>query len=88
VKMITQDDLVRIDGLLATPAAGGNPLTDFRGSFPGLSLTRCDAFDMRDEQAFREYRTFNLYRVDGRDHCWHITDDPNAATGIVVAARN
>ena len=85
--MITQDDLGRIDGLLAAPAAGGNPLPDFRGTFPGLSLTRCDAFDMRDEQAFREYPTFNLYLVDGRDHCWRITPDPNAATGIVVASR-
>ncbi|WP_461579820.1 hypothetical protein [Thiobacillus sp.] len=86
--MITQDDLVRIDGLLATPATGSNLLSDFRSRFPGISLTRCDAFDMRDEQAFREYPTFNLYLVDGRDHCWHITRDPNAATGIVLAARN
>ena len=86
--MISQDDLMRIDGLLASPAAGSNPLTDFRGTFPGLSLTRCDAFDMRDEQVFREYPAFNLYLVDGRDHCWHITQDMNAATGIVVAARN
>lgn len=86
--MITADDLARIDGLLGTPVAGGNPLPDFRGTFPGLSLTRCDAFDMRDEQAFREYPTFNLYLVDGRDHCVHITHDPNTATGIVIAARN
>ena len=86
--MITPDDLVRIDDLLATPTTGSNPLTDFRGSFPGLSLTRCDASDMSDEQAFREYPAFNLYLVDGRDHCWHITDDMNIATGVVVAARN
>ena len=86
--MISESDLVRLDGLLATPAAGSNPLQDFRGSFPGLSLTRCDAWDMRDEQAFREYPAFNLYLVDGRNHCWQITRDPNAATGIVVAARN
>lgn len=86
--MITPDDLVRIDDLLATPATGSNPLTDFRGAFPGLSLTRCDASDMSDEQAFREYPAFNLYLVDGRDHCWHITDDMNIATGVVVAARN
>ena len=86
--MISPDDLMRIDGLLANPSAGSNPLTDFRGTFPGLSLTRCDAYDMRDEQAFREYPAFNLYLIDGRDHCWHITRDPNAATGIVVAARD
>jgi hypothetical protein len=85
--MISPDDLARIDGLLAVPPAG-NPLAEFRTHFPGLSLTRCDAGDMSSEPVFREYPKFKLYLVDGRDHCWHITNDPSAATGIVVAARN
>ena len=85
--MITQDDLSRLDAMLVTPAAG-NPLAEFRTRFPGLSLTRCDASDMSTEQAFREYPAFNLYLVDGRDHCWRVTHDPAAATGVVVAARN
>lgn len=85
--MIGADDLVRIDGLLAAPSEG-NPLADFRGRFPGLSLTRCDVSDMGGETAYREYAKFNLYLVDGRDHCWHITQDPETATGIVVAVRN
>jgi hypothetical protein len=84
--MITQDDFVRIDGMLAAPPAGANPLADFRKSFPSLSLTRCDAADMSGEEPFRAYPRFNLYLVDGRDHCWRITDDLDAATGIVVAA--
>lgn len=83
--MISQDDLLRMDSLLAAPE--GNPLADFRKRFPGLSLTRCDAQDMSGEAAYREYAGFNLYLVDGRDHCWRITDDPAAATGFVVAAR-
>jgi hypothetical protein len=85
--MITQDDLVRIDGLLAAPPAVPNPFADFRSRFPGLSLTRCDAEDMSGEEPFRAYAKFDLYLVDGRDHCWRITNDPDAATGIVVAAR-
>jgi hypothetical protein len=85
--MIGPDDLARLDDLLAAPPAG-NPLAEFRTHFPGLSLTRCDAGDMSSEQVFREYPKFKLYLVDGRDHCWHITSDPTAATGIVVAARN
>ncbi|HEY9146638.1 MAG TPA: hypothetical protein VIN36_08125 [Thiobacillus sp.] len=85
--MISPDDLARIGTLLAAPPAG-NPLADFRSRFPGLSLTRCDAGDMGGEAPYREYPSFNLYLVDGRDHCWHLTGDPAAATGIVVAARN
>jgi hypothetical protein len=85
--MISGDDLARIDDLLAAPPAG-NPLAEFRSNFPGLSLTRCDAGDMSSEPVFREYPQFKLYLVDGRDHCWHITNDPAAATGIVVATLN
>lgn len=77
--------LAQIDGLLA--AAAENPLADFRREFPGLSLTRCDLSDMAGEEPFRKYAKFNLYLVDGRDHCWRITADPDAATGIVVAAK-
>jgi hypothetical protein len=85
--MISPDDLARLDDLLAAPPAG-NPLAEFRSNFPGLSLTRCDAGDMSSEPVFREYPQFKLYLVDGRDHCWHITNDPTAATGIVVATLN
>jgi len=85
---MTQDDLARIEALLANARQEEQPLADFRQRFPGVSLTRCDAQDMSGEAAYREFPQFNLYLVDGRDHCWHITDDPNTATGIVVAARN
>lgn len=86
--MISPDDLARLGNLLALPPAEGNPLADFRSRFPGLSLTRCDASDMGGEAPYREYPSFNLYLVDGRDHCWRLTGDPVAATGVVVAARN
>ena len=86
--MVSPDDLARLGKLLAEPPQGGNPLADFRSCFPGLSLTRCDASDMSGEVPYREYPSFNLYLVDGRDHCWRLTGDPAAATGVVVAARN
>lgn len=86
--MIGPDDLACIDDLLLAPPAGGNPLADFRSKFPGLSLTRCDASDMGGEAPYREYPSFNLYLVDGSAHCWQLTGDPAAATGVVVAARN
>ncbi len=82
---LSESDLARIDALLATAEAGGIPLPDFRQNFPGLSLTRCDASDMSGETPYREYPKFKLYLVDGRDHCWRITGDFAAATGIVVA---
>jgi len=85
---MTESDFTRIETMLATAEDGQNPFADFRRRFPALSLTRCDASDMSGEEPFREYPKFNLYLVDGRDHCWHITVDPASATGIVVAARH
>lgn len=85
--MISHDDLTRIEHLLSAPP-DANPLANFRRDFPGLSLTRCDAADMSGEAPFREYSKFNLYLVDGRDHCWRLTGDPESATGFVVATRN
>lgn len=85
---LTSDALARIETLLANARKGEQPLADFRQHFPGVSLTRCDAQDMSSETAYREYPQFNLYLVDGRDHCWRMTGDPTIATGIVVASRN
>ena len=71
--------------LLADPAGGS--VTAFRAEFPGVTLTRCDAGDMRGETPFRSYAQFDLYLIDARDHCVHLTADPSAATGIVMAKR-
>ena len=84
---LTENALKQLEELLGSAAVDGNPLADFRQRFPGLSLTRCDASDMGSDEPFRTYPGFNLYLVDGSNHCWQITGDPAAATGIVVAQR-
>ncbi|MHB1301435.1 MAG: hypothetical protein ACYCY8_11290 [Burkholderiales bacterium] len=60
---------------------------EFRKRFPGISLTRCDPYDMSEEIPFRSIPGFDLYLVDGRDHCVKITREPLDATGIVLAER-
>jgi hypothetical protein len=37
------------------------------------------------ETPFRQYEGFDLYLVDGRNHCWSLTDRPENATGLAVA---
>lgn len=39
------------------------------------------------EDPFREAARFDLHLVDGNNHCWLITDKPDAATGVVIAER-
>lgn len=84
---LSDADLAQIEALLAASEVGAAAFADFRRRFPGLTLTRCDASDMGAEAPFRKYPRFNLYLVDGADHCWRLTRDPACATGIVVASR-
>lgn len=60
---------------------------EFRKQFPDVSLTRCDPYDMREETPVKSITGFDLYLVDGRDHCVKITQEAGVATGIVLAER-
>ena len=84
---LSADDFRCFDAALGAPGEAEDILAGWRIRFPGVSLTRCDAADMSGERPFREYPGCYLYLVDGSGHCWRITDDPSAATGVVVASR-
>lgn len=81
---LSANDLVQIEALLAAPGAQAQALALLRQSFPRLSLTRCDPSDLGDERPFRAFGRFELHLVDGTDHCWRLTSDPERATGLVV----
>jgi hypothetical protein len=81
----TAADVSQLESLLALSDGGVQAMIEFRSRFPGRSLTRCDASDMGTNEPFRRFGAFDVYLVDGRDHCWRLTDDPAAATGVVLA---
>lgn len=83
---LSEGQLEQIEKFLLADPAGGNVMA-FRSEFPGVTLTCCDAVDMRGETPFRSYALFDLYLIDARDHCVQLTADPTAATGIVMAKR-
>ena len=84
---LAPDDITAIEGLLGSAEGEPGAVEAVRAQFPGLSMTRCDQSDVDAEDPFREYAAFNLYLVDGSDHCWHLTADPSVATGIVIAKK-
>jgi hypothetical protein len=57
-----------------------------RQSWPELRFTLCNDDDMpaRLPAALKRDR-FNLYLVNGSEHCLSLTDDPSHAIGVVVA---
>jgi hypothetical protein len=85
---LTAAELDEMALLLADAAAAPGPaFAAFRSRFPGRTLTRCDAADLIGAESVRRLADADLYLVDGRNHCWQLTTDPAAATGVVLAAR-
>ena len=79
-------ELERVEAILGAEVAG-DWLSRLRRDLPGRVITLCDAADMTEGRPYREYPRFDLYLVDGTAHCWRLTLDAAAATGLVVARR-
>lgn len=60
-------------------------LPELRKSYPEMHFTWCMDDDVGCESAALEAEAFNLYLVDGHDHCLKFTTDPESATGVVIA---
>jgi hypothetical protein len=61
-------------------------LVSLKQTWPDLRFTVCNDDDMpaRLSPALRRER-FNLYLVNGSEHCLSLTDDPLQAIGVVLA---
>lgn len=61
-------------------------LASLRNTWPDLRFTICNDDDMpaRLPAALQRER-FNMYLVNGSEHCLSLTDDPAQAIGVVLA---
>ena len=84
---LSPDDLVKIEEMLSAPGADRSVFVDLRKALPHLSWTRCDASDLT-ETPYRSYSSVDIHLLDSADHCVIMTNDPDRATGIVVAERS
>lgn len=60
-------------------------LSTLRQLYPAIHFTYCMDDDLPNNTPVVEHKGFNLYLIDGREHCLCLTNDFEAATGIVVA---
>lgn len=81
---LDSDDIAALERFVAAATGDTPAVAELRRLFPGLTLTQCDASDLDTETPFRSGPTLSLFLVDGRDHCWVLTDDPSRATGLVI----
>ncbi len=56
-----------------------------RAQYPGIHFTYCLEDDIPNHQPLLEGAGFNLYLVDGREHCLCLTRNYEYATGVVIA---
>lgn len=86
---LTEQDLVAIDATFAqAPGDGdlGRLIGELRHRFPDLRWLRCDASDVLEEP-WRSYAGVDLHLVDASSHCATMTNDPECASGILLAAK-
>ena len=56
-----------------------------RQSYPKIHFTYCMDDDITSGKPVYESQHFNIYLVDGREHCLCLTRDYEHASGIVIA---
>lgn len=84
---LAADALDRIRSLLEGEGSAADRIASLRNTFPGVSLTRCDASDMDTETPVLQTQGFDVYLIDTSEHCVKITTQPEAATGLIVAEK-
>jgi hypothetical protein len=83
--MINPEVLQSIADRLSGEALNETVIASLRSEYPSIHFTYCMDDDISNQEPLLEHADFNLYLVDGREHCLCLTRNFEHATGIVVA---
>lgn len=83
--MIAPEQLQAIAARIAEQPLDETAIAALRSEYPGIHFTYCMADDIPNHEPLLEYPGFNLYLVDGREHCLCLTRNYEHASGIVIA---
>ncbi len=83
--MITSEQTHEIAALIDALGLDETTVSALRKQYQPMHFTYCMDDDLPNNAPVVEHKNFNLYLIDGRDHCLCLTNDFEAATGIVVA---
>lgn len=83
--MISQQTLEQIAGKINKNGIDETTVGKLRSEYSELHFTHCDDDDIPNNEPVLEQEKFNLYLIDGREHCMCLTDNFENATGIVLA---
>jgi len=83
--MITNEQLQAIANTVNQAGVSDETVSLLRQSHPPMHFTYCMDDDLPNHTPILEQEAFNLYLIDGREHCLCLTSDLANATGVVVA---
>jgi len=83
--MITTNQVNAIAEEIEALGVDESTVSVLRQQYQTIHFTYCMDDDLPNNTPVIEHKDFNLYLVDGREHCLCLTNDYEAATGIVVA---
>lgn len=83
--MISPEQLQQIASNIRAQVLNEALVTTLRSEYPEIHFTYCMEDDIPNHEPMLEGQGFNLYLVDGREHCLCLTRNHEFATGIVIA---
>ena len=83
--MIAVEQLNAVAERIASAYLDDALVSELRTEFAPLHFTYCMDDDVCGFSPVVENPKFNLYLIDGREHCLTMTNNHEVATGIVVA---
>lgn len=83
--MLARETLAGIAAEVETVGLSEQTLVALRTSHPGIHFTYCMDDDVGAMEPYASHPGFNVYLVDGREHCLKFTRDIGHATGLVLA---
>jgi len=83
--MISMENTQAIADEVISKGLDYDTVSQLRQSYPGIHFTYCMDDDINAGKPVLEADKFNIYLVDGREHCLCLTNDFDVATGIVLA---
>lgn len=83
--MITLENTQTIADEVKSKGLDYDTVAALRQSYTNIHFTYCMDDDVTNGKPVLESDTFNMYLIDGREHCLCLTNDYDVATGIVLA---
>lgn len=83
--MLSTDTIETIASELQALGLSEHSLSTLRSNHPGIHFTYCMDDDVGVQTPILERQGFNIYLVDGREHCMKFTTELKHATGLVLA---